>query len=49
MTKQKVGLEIFWIAIVWAIAWGIMGSFLCGSAVNTMTMEELTISLHKTH
>jgi len=26
MTKKKVGLVLFWIAVIWAIFWGILGS-----------------------
>jgi len=26
MTKQKVGWVLFWIAVIWAIFWGILGS-----------------------
>ncbi len=44
MTKQKVGLILFWIAVIWAIAWGVVGSFVCNAAMNKMTMEELNQS-----
>lgn len=26
MNKQKVGLVVFWLAVIWAFAWGIIGS-----------------------
>jgi hypothetical protein len=26
MTKQKVGLILFWIGVIWAVSWGILGS-----------------------
>jgi len=41
MTKQKVGLALFWIAVVWAISWGVIGSVFVGSAFRNLTMEEL--------
>ena len=42
MTKQKVGLVLFWIAVIWAIAWGVVGSIISGiTARNVVTMEEL--------
>lgn len=45
MKKQKVGLLLFWIAVIWAISWGVVGSVLCSSAMNSMTMEELNQSI----
>ncbi|UCG67216.1 MAG: hypothetical protein JSW12_09620 [Deltaproteobacteria bacterium] len=41
MTKQKIGLALFWIAVVWAISWGVIGSVFVGSAFRNLTMEEL--------
>ena len=41
MTKQKVGLVLFWIAVVWAIAWGAIGSMSATAAYHGHTMEEL--------
>ncbi len=41
MTKQKVGLVLFWIAVIWAIGWGVVGSVFVGSAFRTLTMDEL--------
>jgi hypothetical protein len=40
MTKQKVGLVIFWIAAIWAVLWGVIGSMLCGPAYKG-TLDEL--------
>ena len=45
MTKQKVGLILFWAAVIWAILWGVIGSVFCNSAMNSMTMEELNESM----
>ena len=41
MTKQKVGLVIFWIAVIWAILWGVVGSIFNSAAMHSLTMEEL--------
>ena len=41
MTKQKVGLVLFWIAVVWAILWGVIGSFFVSSALRNSTMIEV--------
>ncbi len=41
MTKQKVGLVLFWIAVIWAIGWGVIGSVFVDSAFRNLTMDEL--------
>jgi len=41
MTKQKVGLVLFWIGVIWAILWGVIGSFSVSSAMNSLTTAEL--------
>jgi hypothetical protein len=41
MTKQKVGLGLFLIAVIWAILWGVIGSALVDSAFRNLTMDEL--------
>ena len=41
MTKQKVGLVIFWIGVIWAILWGVIGSISVSSAMNSLTTDEL--------
>lgn len=41
MTKQKVGLVLFWIAVIWAIGWGVIGSIFVDSAFRNSTMDEL--------
>jgi hypothetical protein len=41
MTKQKVGLVLFWIAVIWAFLWGVLGSVFVGSAFNNLTMDEV--------
>jgi hypothetical protein len=41
MTKQKVGLVLFWVAAIWAILWGVIVSYPINSATNALTMDEL--------
>ncbi len=41
MTKQKIGLVLFWIAVIWAILWGVIGSIFVDSAFRNLTMDEL--------
>ncbi len=42
MNKQKIGLVIFWIAIIWAILSGVIGSVVVDSSFRTLTKEELS-------
>ena len=41
MTKQKIGLVLFWIAIIWAFLWGVLGSVLVDSTFNNLTKNEV--------
>ena len=42
MTKQKVGLVLFWIAVSWAILWGVLiGWIFLGPAFRNLPMTEL--------
>jgi hypothetical protein len=45
MTKQKVGLVLFWVAIIWAIGWGVIGSVFVDSAFRNLTMDELNLTM----
>jgi hypothetical protein len=45
MTKKTVGLVLFWIAVIWAILWGVIASIFLGSALNNLTMEELNLTM----
>ena len=45
MTKQKVGLVIFWIGVIWAILWGVLGSIFAHSALNSLSPAELSQSI----
>jgi hypothetical protein len=40
MTKQKIGLVLFWVAVIWAFLWGVLGSFFVGPAFRNLTMDE---------
>ena len=41
MDKQKLGLVIFWMAVIWALAWGVVGSVSVSSYMNALTSEQL--------
>jgi hypothetical protein len=41
MTKQKVGLIVFWISVIWMIAWLIISKGLFGSILHSSTTEEI--------
>jgi len=45
MTKQKVGLVLFWIAVIWAFLWGVLGSVFVGSAFRNLTLDELNLTM----
>jgi hypothetical protein len=45
MNKQKLGLGLFWIAILWAFLWGIIGSIFVDSAFRNLTMDELNLTM----
>lgn len=45
MTKQKIGLVLFWIAVIWAIGWGVIGSIFVDSAFRNLTMDELNLTM----
>jgi hypothetical protein len=48
MTKQKVGLVLFWAVVAWAVLWGVIGSVVVGSAVRSLTMDELNQTMWTT-
>jgi hypothetical protein len=45
MIMKKYGLVLFCIAVIWALLWGIAGSFIVDTTYNTNTMEELEQSM----
>jgi hypothetical protein len=45
MNKQKLGLGLYWIAILWAFLWGIIGSIFVDSAFRNLTMDELNLTM----
>ncbi len=48
MNKQKLGLGLFWIAILWAFLWGVIGSFFLDSTFNNLTMDEVSQTMWAT-
>jgi len=42
MTKQKVGLILFWVGAIYAFVWGVLASIGVGSAMRALTMAELS-------
>ncbi len=42
MTKQKVGLLLFWVAIFWAVLWGIILPIFIDLAFRNLTLDELS-------
>ena len=45
ITKQKVGVMLFWGAGIWAILWGVIGSVFVDSAFRNLTMDELNLTM----
>ena len=41
MNKQKVGLVVFWISIIWTIAWLIISKAIFGPLLYSLTTEEI--------
>jgi hypothetical protein len=41
MKKQKVGLALFWISVIWMIAWLIISKGLFGPLLHSSTTEEI--------
>ncbi len=39
--KNRVGIALFWIAMIWAIAWGVVGGVTASSIMNRLTPAEL--------
>jgi hypothetical protein len=48
MTKQKVGLTVFWIAVIWVFLWGVLASFFVESAFHNKTMDEVNQTMWAT-
>ena len=48
MTKQKVGLVLFWLAVIWAFLWGVLGSVFVDSAFKNLTMDEVNQTMWAT-
>jgi hypothetical protein len=41
MTKKKVGLVVFWISVIWIIAWVIIAKGIFGPLAYSLTTEEI--------
>ena len=41
MNKQKIGMVLFWIGVLWAILGGVIGGISASSVMNSLTMAEL--------
>jgi len=41
MTKQKVGLVVFWISVIWMIVWVYIGSGIFGPILHSSTTDEI--------
>ena len=41
MTKKKIGLAVFWISVIWMIAWLIISKGLFGPLLHSSTTEEI--------
>lgn len=41
MTKRKVGLTVFWISVIWMIAWVIISKGIFGPLAYSLTTEEI--------
>lgn len=41
MKKQKVGLVVFWISVIWMIAWIVIPKVMFGPLLDTLTTEEI--------
>ena len=41
MSKQKFGMVLFWIGVLWAILGGVIGGISASSIMNSLTMAEL--------
>ncbi len=41
MTKKRVGLVLFWIGVIWMIAWVIISKAIFGPLVYSLTTEEI--------
>ena len=48
MKKQKVGLVLFWIGVIWIMFWGVIGTILVNTPQNTLTMDELNKTIWAT-
>ena len=41
MNKRKIGLAVFWVSVIWMIAWIIIPKVMFGPLLDTLTTEEI--------
>ncbi len=41
MNRQKIGLILFWVGVIWAFVGGVVGGVSASSVMNSLTMAEL--------
>jgi len=41
MTKQKVGLVVFWISVIWMVAWVVIANVFWAPLLRSLTTEEI--------
>jgi len=41
MTKKKVGLVVFWISIIWTIAWVVAAKIFWSPLLRSLILEEI--------
>ena len=41
MAKEKVGLVLFWISVIWMLAWVFIGRLIFGPFLHSLTTEEI--------
>jgi hypothetical protein len=45
MTKEKIGLRVFWIGVIWMIVWVVIGKGIFGPLAYSLTTEEINQSI----
>jgi len=45
LTKQKAGLVLLWIGVMWAVLWGVIGTISANPFLNNLTWDELNQSI----
>ena len=45
MIKEKVGLVVFWLSVIWIITWMIISKGIFGPLAYSLTTEEINQSI----